>query len=486
MARIDTLDNFLTDVADAIREKTGSEETIFASEFDNLILDIPSGGSGGVEEKDVNFYDYEGNLVGSYFADEVYDWLFLPDPPTHEGMEFQGWNWKLQDIKNYLANHETEEGVKLEVGETCCTDDGTTRIYMNLPSELLQPTLGLFTTGDVQIDWGDDTEPETITCNGNETIKTVSHRYEYDGRYTIILTPTNTLYLNSQNDVSALILNDPNEYTSYSRGVGYRSCVEKIELGEDVIIGDKGLTNLCFTSVNLPVGSKTIITSYDFQYSFLKYITIPKGVTNINSYSFQYSYLLHHVSLPAEVKVIGVSAFNSCALKRITLPDGITTIGESAFRNCTQLEGITLPQSVTSLGKYSIANTSLLCIKFPNTYTTLSQYTFQQSGDRMAKIIIPANVTNIPNYFCSLMNGLNKLVFNGAITSIGANAITNCYSLKYIDFTGCNTVPSVSSNSFASLAPNYKIIVPHSLYDTWVATSGWSSYTSNIVDENNI
>jgi len=43
MARTNTLGNFLTDVADAIREKTGSEEAIQASDFDTAISEIPAG-----------------------------------------------------------------------------------------------------------------------------------------------------------------------------------------------------------------------------------------------------------------------------------------------------------------------------------------------------------------------------------------------------------------------------------------------------------
>ena len=45
MARTDTLPHFLTDVADAIRTKTGESGTIQASTFDTAISNIPSGGS---------------------------------------------------------------------------------------------------------------------------------------------------------------------------------------------------------------------------------------------------------------------------------------------------------------------------------------------------------------------------------------------------------------------------------------------------------
>lgn len=44
MARTDTLGNFLTDVANAIREKGGTTDTIQASEFDTKITNLPSGG----------------------------------------------------------------------------------------------------------------------------------------------------------------------------------------------------------------------------------------------------------------------------------------------------------------------------------------------------------------------------------------------------------------------------------------------------------
>ena len=46
MARTDTLPHFLTDVADAIREKKGTSETIQASDFDTEIENLPSGGGG--------------------------------------------------------------------------------------------------------------------------------------------------------------------------------------------------------------------------------------------------------------------------------------------------------------------------------------------------------------------------------------------------------------------------------------------------------
>lgn len=50
MARTDTLGNFLTDVADAIRTKKGSSDTILASDFDTEIENLPSGGGADLSE----------------------------------------------------------------------------------------------------------------------------------------------------------------------------------------------------------------------------------------------------------------------------------------------------------------------------------------------------------------------------------------------------------------------------------------------------
>lgn len=54
MARTDTLPHFLTDVADAIRTKTGESGTIQASNFDTAIANISSGGSNELISKTEN------------------------------------------------------------------------------------------------------------------------------------------------------------------------------------------------------------------------------------------------------------------------------------------------------------------------------------------------------------------------------------------------------------------------------------------------
>lgn len=65
MARTDTLGHFLTDVADAIREKKGTSETIQASDFDTEIGSIESGSK--YAPRYISFYEY----TGTELADEI-------------------------------------------------------------------------------------------------------------------------------------------------------------------------------------------------------------------------------------------------------------------------------------------------------------------------------------------------------------------------------------------------------------------------------
>ena len=70
MARTNTLGNFLTDVADAIREKKGTTDTILASNFDTEIESIETGGGSTVtkgiiiNEFDENGYATDVSVVG--------------------------------------------------------------------------------------------------------------------------------------------------------------------------------------------------------------------------------------------------------------------------------------------------------------------------------------------------------------------------------------------------------------------------------------
>ena len=129
--RDDLVDNLTTK---GITGLTGDETF---TELVPEVLNIPSGG-GSVEEKDVNFYDYDGTLTNSYTKAEFLALEAMPSNPTHDGLTSQGWNWSLENAKSVVSENGT-----LDIGQQYTTDTGETRLYITLSDEYLSPYLGL-------------------------------------------------------------------------------------------------------------------------------------------------------------------------------------------------------------------------------------------------------------------------------------------------------------------------------------------------------
>ena len=320
-----------------------------------LIDSIETGG-GNVNPtataKAVNFRDYDGTILYSYTVEEAAALTELPPLPEHSGLVCQGWNWTLDGIKAM--------GRAVEVGAMYITDDGKTRIYIHLEDGRTSPMLGCCPNGTVTVDWGDGTEPDTLTGTSISTVQwTPTHEYGAPGDYVIKLTVDGSVGLagsNSTNQYSYLL-----RYSSGADGRNqvYHSAVQKVEIGDGVTtIGDLAFYN-CFSlsSVTIPdgvtsIGNNTFVNCYS-----LYAITMPTGVTKINTGVFRYCYSLSSVTIPASVTSISSQAFQNCySLPSVTIPASVTTIGSLAFQNCYSLSSVTIPASVTSISSQAFRN----------------------------------------------------------------------------------------------------------------------------------
>ena len=70
MARVDNLNHFLTDVADAIRVKTGGSSPISADTFDTAIENIPTSGGDPNDYFDGNYSGSSGGTDTEYFREK--------------------------------------------------------------------------------------------------------------------------------------------------------------------------------------------------------------------------------------------------------------------------------------------------------------------------------------------------------------------------------------------------------------------------------
>ena len=275
----------LTKVASAIREKSGtSDSLVYPDGFVTAIQAIQTGGSSTPGTPgDIMFYDYDGTIVTSWTLAELATKTALPDYPSHNGLICQGWNWSLADLKT--ANR------KMNVGAMYVTDDGKTRMYIHLEEGRTSPVLGVCPNGTVDIDWGDGTVHDTLTGSSTSiAVYTSAHNYAAPGDYVIQLTVTGSMGFGS---------NGPLVYTSNSdnRNYVYKNAIQKVELGSGVTrIGGYAFQNCCnLSSITIP-NIVTSIGNYAFNYCYnLSSITIPDGVTSTDNGAFSYCYGIAHL-----------------------------------------------------------------------------------------------------------------------------------------------------------------------------------------------
>ena len=100
MARIDTLEHFLTDVASAIKTKKGDETDILASDFDTEITNLPSGGGNIAHPDYVSFRNYSGSTLDI-------SWLRTDNMTDFAAMFYQSGHLTTIDVSNFDTSNAT-------------------------------------------------------------------------------------------------------------------------------------------------------------------------------------------------------------------------------------------------------------------------------------------------------------------------------------------------------------------------------------------
>jgi hypothetical protein len=450
----------LTSIANAIRTKGGTSAQLeFPDEFISAINAIPTGGGGEVEEKQVNFIDYDGTILYSYTAQEANALTELPSNPSHTGLTAQGWNWTLAQIKSQLTANADD---KVWVGQSYTTASGKTEIDVHFDARY-SPYLTIAVNGTITIDWGDNTTADTVTGTSLTTRKTPSHTYASGGDYTISISATTGSSFAFYCSSSYLLLRKDG---SASSSRVYAACVQNIRLGTGI----------------------TSISDYAFYYCVnLKSITIPNTVTSITKYAFYNCFSLPVIVIPNSTTQITERVFSNCdSLSCVVLPGTVTSIATYAFNTCRALRNITLPSSITSIGTYAFYSCEALSIAIlPNSVTSVGENLFNSCA-ALRYVKLPSNATSIGASAFSSCYAITRLIVPSGVTSIGATAFANCYGMKEYHFQRTSP-PSISSNTFNNIQSDCIIYVPysadHNVLNAYKGASNWSSQSSKIQEE---
>lgn len=389
------------------------------------------------KESDINFWDYDGTLLYSWTVAELATKTELPPLPSHDGLVCQGWNWTLQDIK--------DAGRELDIGALYITDDGKTRLYVDVDTETWDDFVLNYWQSNANtttVDWGDGTTPETKNASS-----WIEHRHVYasSGSYVITMSVKEGKTMRLGNGTNGRMLIANGETDS-----GRCAMLAKVEIGERVI----RVTERAF-----------------FGAARLKSVAVPSGVLFEPLRTFEQA---------ANIRAV-TAAFSSAIIQ--------------TFYNCVNLRAIATPKGTTQSDDRYITNTAVRRVNFDMTAAAQAQALERvhikavngQVGNfgacrSLLEVTIPAEATTFVAAAFSGDNTLRRVTCLGDIASIQAQVFQRCYPLRFVDLTHCTAVPTLSNvNAFDKTHPQLEIRVPASLADAWKAATNWSSLADHIV-----
>ena len=389
------------------------------------------------KESDINFWDYDGTLLYSWTLAELTTKTELPPHPSHDGLVCQGWNWTLQDIK--------DAGRELDIGALYITDDGKTRLYVDVDTETWDDFVLNYWQSNANtttVDWGDGTTPETKNASS-----WIEHRHVYasSGSYVITMSVKEGKTMRLGNGTNGRMLIANGETDS-----GRCAMLAKVEIGERVTrVAERAF----------------------FGAARLKSVAVPSGVLFEPLRTFEQA---------ANIRAV-TAAFSSAIIQ--------------TFYNCVNLRAIATPKGTTQSDDRYITNTAVRRVNFDMTAANQAQALERvhikavngQVGKflgcrSLLEITIPADATTFVAAAFSGDNALRRVTCLGDIASIPAQVFQRCYPLRFVDFTHCTAVPTLANvNAFDETHPQLEIRVPASLADAWKAATNWSSLADHIV-----
>lgn len=490
----------LTQIADAIREKSGTDDLYKPGEMADAILEISTySGEGADPNKPIRFYDPYGNLVYSYTVGEFSELIELPPLPELKGLTGQGWNWSLEKI--------LEAGGEIEIGSLYITDDGSTRIYVELIEEALNPKIGFRQekANSVSIDWGDGSPLETSDVAGEDTIVSVEHQYSKPGSYVIRLIPEDEAKFTFIGDsYSTRILHRVESY-SYANKV-YGNTIKKIELGK----GITEFTGRCFFSnsletVTIPEGITSFSTAFQGCYG-IKAITFPRCDMTLSSYaarecralkkilfsdakislggtSFADCSSLEELIIPPNVQLSYTDIFAECMnLKRVVLSEKTTKISSDLFDSCYLLKDVVLKGAISEISSGAFKNCrSLEEIELSEEATEIGSSAFYCCF-ALRRIKLPETITSIKASVFYDCYSLHEIVIPNSVSEIQGNAFCNCLGIEHY-YLMPTTPPTLANiSAFAGILDRCKIHVPKGCLEAYQTAENWSTYADYMVE----
>lgn len=470
---------------------------------------------GSPEEKYLNFYDGEGNIIYSYDDTEANLLQALPEAPGN-----CEWNWDMSAIHSAAYNLYKV----IDVGYVLTSDRANSNIisieceYMPFGDVYLQLYLTQNSTINVTAAIC-GTYYENIS--GSNTYVTVGPFGINESELFEIEIISGSVKF-QDNDTRSILKMDGRS-NGYEDNLGVLNSIARITLANNTIIGTKafyglqhlecieipnsstlvsqGIGNLAFQGcfnlkhVNIPPGILSIGEACFKDCKRLKVVSFPglAGFSSISNYLFDGSGIIH-TSFGLNINTIGSYSFRNTNLQRIgfnVVPDGGegAEIGDGAFYNCTAFDGALSVYTDQNgyggdapfyIGSYAFFGCKNIrwSILFGSELTHIGSYAFSETDAiDLSWLSMAANpeMDTIPAGLCKNCKALNTVILPEGITEIGAEAFANCLSLTSIQFQSSTPPTVLNSNAFANLPTYCDIVIPEGSLSAYTSAMNYPS-----------